>query len=163
MCQKKHQRLVSHHLFPLPLTLFLGHIPVPATPLGEHALIYRWCDLKKRAWGRTPSPKDIQPRGFFNAIPAQKLNHSLGALGLFSLQEGWPGSGGCELMQKGAGSPGLLGLGAHWLTHPLQHLDTPHLGPKPDEAPGMRHQPSPQRQKRSQHFCLSFFFFSSII
>ena len=155
MYQKKYQRPVSHYLFPLPLyswdtSQFLQH------HLGNMPSPVRGVTLRKEPGGGTPSPKDTQPRGFFKAIPAQKLNHSLGALGLFSLQEGWPGSGGCGLMQRGAGSPGLLGLGAHWLTYLYQSLDTPDLGPKPAEAPGMRHQPRPQRQKQSQHFFLFF-------
>ena len=53
---------------PLPsTTLFLGHIPVPVTPHGEHALTCRWGDLKKRAWRWNPITKRHTTQGIFQS------------------------------------------------------------------------------------------------
>ena len=133
-------------LSPIPssfLTLSPGHIPIPATPLCGGCFHHRWGDPKEEAGGGNPITWRHGAQGLSRALPAQ-TPRPLGVVGVVSLQEGPPGSGGCGPVQRGTGSPGPWGR-AHWPAHP-PHLpqlqDSPSKGPK---AWGMWQQPKSLR------------------
>ena len=126
-----------------PLPLSPGHVPVPATPLCGGCFYHRWGDPKEEAGGGNPVTWRHGAQGLSRALPAQ-TPHPLGAVGVVSLQEGPPGSGGCGPVQRGTGSPGPWGR-AHWLARPPQlpqPQDSPSKGPK---AWGMWQQPKSLR------------------
>ena len=94
------------------LPLSPGHIPIPATPLCGGCFHHRWGDPKEEAGGGNPITWRHGAQGLSRALPAQ-TPRPLGVVGVVSLQEGPPGSGGCGPVQRGAGTQacgaGLIG------------------------------------------------------
>ena len=118
---------------PLDTSQFLHH------PSGEGAFLHRWGDPKEGGWRWEPHHQETWSPRAFQSSSSPEAPHPLGAVGVVSLQEDPPGSGGCGLMQRGAGMPGPRGR-AHWLAYPprlCQPHDSPSLGNKPAQASGM--------------------------
>ena len=115
MPEETSKACVTFLLPPLPLSP--GHIPVPATPLCGGCFHYRWGDPKEGGWKWEPHHQETwSPGGFSSSLEAPQ---PLGAVGVVSLQEDLPGSGGCGPVHRGTGLPGPWGR-AHWLAHPFQ-------------------------------------------
>ena len=135
-CQKKHLKLVSHSFFvpypsPLDTSPFLQHHS------GESAFIRRWEDPKEGGWRWEPHQETWSPRGF-SELFQPRGSISFAAVGIVSLQEDPPGSGGCGPGQRVGDFPGPWGR-AHWLAHSpqlRQPHDSPSLGNKPAQASG---------------------------
>ena len=106
--------------FLLPsLPLSPGHIPLPATPLCGGCFNHRWGDPKEGSWRwELHHLETCSPGGFSNSS-SPEAPHPLGAVGIVSLQEDLPGSGGCGPVHRGTGLPGPWGR-AHSLAHPSQ-------------------------------------------
>ena len=133
---------------PIPssfLTPSPGHIQVSATPLWGGSSI-GGAILRKGFGGGNPNTRRHGAHRVFQSSSSPEAPHPLGAVGVVSLQEGPPGTGGCGPVQK-TGSPGPWGR-AHWLAHPSQlrqPRDSPSLGNKPAQASGIRQQPRSPR------------------
>ena len=138
MCQKKHPRLVSHPFF-LPYPIPWTHPSSCTTTLGKVLSSIGGATLRKEAGGGNPTTRRHGAHGAFQSSSSPEAPHPLGAVGVVSLQEDPPGSGGCGLMQRGAGMPGPWDR-AHWLAYPprlCQPHDSPSLGNQPAQASGM--------------------------
>ena len=141
---------MSHSFFlpypcPLDTSQFLQHHFV------EGAFIIGGVTLRKEAGGGNPITWRRGAQGAFRSSSSPEAPRPLRAVGVVSLQEDPPGSGGCGLVQRGTGPPGPWGR-VHWLAH-SSHLpqpqDSPSKGPK---ASGMWQQPKllkPQRNRVS--------------
>ena len=103
--------------------------------------------LRREAGGRNPNTRRRKAHRAFQSSSRPEVAHPLGAVGIVSLEEDVPASGGCGLMQRGRGSPGPWGR-AHWLAHSpqlRQPHDSPSSGNKPAQASGMCQQPRSPR------------------
>ena len=133
MCQKKHPRLASHSSFlpPMPWT----HPSSCSTALwGDFH--HRWGDPKEGSWRWEPYHLETWSPGAFQTSSSPEAPRPLGAVGVVSVQEDPPGSGGHGLVQRGTGSPGPWGracpIGWHVLPSSLSpktvHPRDPRLG-----------------------------------
>ena len=116
---------------PLDTSQFLQHHS------GESAFIRRWEDPKERGWRWEPHQETRSPRGF-SKLFQPRGSMSFAAVGIVSLQEDLPGSGGCGPGQREGDMPGPWGR-AHWLAHPpqlRQPRDSPSSGTKSAQASG---------------------------
>ena len=150
MCQKKHPRLVSHPFlsYPIPWT----HPSSCTTPLGKVLSSIGGVILRKEAGGGNPTNRRHGAHGSYQSSSSPEAPRPLGAVGVVSLQDGPPGSGGCGLMQRGRGWSGPRGR-AHWLAHPpqlCQPHDSPSLGNQPAQASGLWQQPRSPRPERNR-------------
>ena len=91
---------------------------------------------RKEAGGGNLTIRRHGTQGAFQSSSSPEAPHPLGAVGVVSLQEDPPGSGGCGPVQRGAG-PQALGAGLvgwHHLPTPLSP-DSPPTGPR---LPGLQ-------------------------
>ena len=123
--------------FLLPsLPLSPGHNPIPATPLCGGCFHHRWGDPKEGSWRWEPYHLETWSPGAFQTSSSPEAPRPLGAVGVVSVQEDPPGSGGHGLVQRGTGSPGPWGracpIGWHVLPSSLSpktvHPRDPRLG-----------------------------------
>ena len=130
MRQKKHPRLR-----PIPssfLTPIAWTHPDSCNTTVWRCFHHRWGDPKEGSWRREPCHLETWSPGGFQSSSSPEAPRPLGAVGVVSLQEDPPGSGGCGPVQRGTGLPGPWGR-AHWLAHPPnlpQPQDSPSKGPK---------------------------------
>ena len=116
--------------YPLDTSQFLQHHSV------EGAFIIGGVTLRREAGGGNPITWKHGTQGAFQSSSSPEAPHPLGAVGVVSLQEDPPGSGGCGLVYRGTGSPGPRGR-ASWLAHPPQ-LPQPQDSPRDPGLPRLQ-------------------------